>query len=62
MGGGSVFYWSGDQGLYEQFDHVQTGQWFPFTWHFPVAVLISWVAAYALIRLNAYLLEKRLSI
>ncbi|MGP0577940.1 ABC-2 transporter permease [Paenibacillus peoriae] len=62
MGGGSVFYWSGDQGLYEQFDHAQTGQWFPFTWHFPIAVLMSWVTAYALIRLSAYLLEKKLSI
>ncbi|URJ47565.1 ABC transporter permease subunit [Paenibacillus polymyxa] len=62
MGGGSVFYWSGDQGLYEQFDYVQTGQWFSFTWHFPIAVLISWVAAYVLIRLSAYLLGKKLSI
>ncbi|WP_025717866.1 ABC-2 transporter permease [Paenibacillus sp. 1-18] len=65
MGGGSVFYWSNDQWLqwiHGQFDHVKTEQWFPFTWHFPVAVLISWVAAYALIRLNAYLLEKKLSI
>ncbi|MEC4567637.1 ABC transporter permease subunit [Paenibacillus sp. CMAA1739] len=62
MGGGSIFYWSGDQRIYEQFDRVQNGHWFPFTWHFPVAVLISWIVAYVLVRLNAYLLEKKLSL
>jgi ABC-2 type transport system permease protein len=62
MGGGSVFYWSGDRRIYEQFDHTHPVQWLPFSWHFPVAVLISWLAAYLLIRLNAYLLEKKLSI
>ncbi|MCJ8011887.1 ABC-2 transporter permease [Paenibacillus sp. KQZ6P-2] len=37
-------------------------EWFPYSWELPLFMLLSWILTYALLRLTAYLLEKKLDL
>lgn len=64
LGVGSLFYWGSgffntDGSIFQQFISASL---IPFSWELPLFVLISWLAAYLIIRLTAYLLDKKLSL
>ncbi|GED72177.1 hypothetical protein BRE01_58790 [Brevibacillus reuszeri] len=67
MGGLSTFY-NGFQTLIPNYNVAhqlfsgQPGLWIPNLWAEMAGLLISWIVAYLLIRISAYLLERKLSI
>ncbi|CAH0120492.1 MULTISPECIES: ABC transporter permease [unclassified Paenibacillus] len=64
MSGMSFIYWAPGFG-WSDADNLLLSEgkaiWFPFSWIVPACMALSWLAAYLLVRLCAYILDRKLS-